>query len=248
MIFRRYLREVEGRLKVPYPARHDLLVEIANHLESLYKSNLSEGAEPETARDEAIRRLALDDELISSMDAVHAPAIQKALAWLPAPVSLVLEHVGIGLLAACALVSVILREEAMLKFLLSGGYFMIPLNLMGLAILVLGGERIFSLYIKRDHSPGNLHKRLLSLRFMAQACALVGIIGTLMGFFEAFSVSQQLEAKFGVFPIWDVSRVAITTTIWGMTLALLALLTSYVIRAKVSRIEELSLGDTRALP
>ncbi len=241
--FARYLREVEARLDVPYPARRELIDEIAGHLESLHQSLIEEGMDVESAGDEAIRRLALDEELLASMDEVHLPTVRRALAYLPAPVSLVLEHLGVGLLVTAALVAILAKEEGMLDFLSSGGFFMIPLNVMGLAILILAGERTFSLYIKKDHRAGNLRRRLLSLRFLAQACAMVGVIGTLLGFFHAFSASARLEEIHGAFPIWEVSRVAITTTIWGLTLALIALVVSYVVQSKAARIEESSVPD-----
>ena len=40
----------------------------------------------------------------------------------------------------------------MIRFIADGGLFMIPLGLMGLVILLLGGERLFSLFVKKDHA------------------------------------------------------------------------------------------------
>jgi uncharacterized membrane protein (UPF0136 family) len=171
------------------------------------------------------------------MDAVHAPRLRRALATLPPPLSMVIEHFSVGLVAALVLFTVILQEEAMLRFFTDMGFFMYPLNLMGLAILFLAGERVFSLYIKKDHSEGNLGRRLLSLKFLAVACTIVGVIGTLLGFFQAFSAADRIAAKFGgTFPIWEVSRIAISTTIWGLTLALVAAIAWYAFRAKSTRI------------
>lgn len=128
----------------------------------------------------------------------------------------------------------------MIEFIASGGFFMIPINLAGIAVLFLGIERIYSLFIKKDHSAGNVRRRLLSLSFLAVVCALTGWVGTLVGFYEAFSAAEQIAARFGgAFPIYEVSRIALTTSIWGMTLALVAVLFRYVIEAKASRIDEM---------
>jgi hypothetical protein len=243
MRFDRYLQQLERRLDVPYPARRDLLSELRDHLEALYGEYLADGVAPADAEVQAIRTLAVDETFIGSIDEVHAPRIRAALAHLPTPVSVLIEHVGIGFIAAAVLITVILKEEAMIRFFVEGGFFMIPLNLMGLAILVLAGERIFSLYIKKDHSELNLGRRLLSLRFLGHACALVGVIGTLLGYFQAFRSADRITAKYGgVFPIWEVSSIAITTTIWGLTLALIALISLYVIRSKVARIEQMRIA------
>ena len=244
MRFTGYLQHVERALDVPYPERRELLAELADHLESLYAELRDEGLEAREAEERAIRTLALDETFIGSMDSVHAPLVRRALARLPPPVSVVVEHWGIGLLALAVLVFVISREDAMIRFIADGGLFMIPLGLMGLVILLLAGERIFSLFIKRDHSAGNLERRWLSLRFLGQASALTGIIGTLMGYFQAFSAADRISAKFGgVFPIWEVSRIALSTTIVGLTLALMTVVLLYVLRAKASRIEGMRLSS-----
>lgn len=243
MRFDRYLQRLERRLDVPYPERRDLLSELRDHLEALHAEYLARGMAPGDAEAQAIRTLAMDEETIGSMDEVHAPRIRAALSHLPPPVSVLIEHVGIGFIAAAVLVTVMLKEEAMIRFFAEGGLFMIPLNLMGLTILVLAGERIFSLYIKKDHSVANLDRRLLSLRFLGHACALVGVIGTLLGYFQAFRAADRITEKHGgVFPIWEVSSIAITTTIWGLTLALIALIALYLIRSKISRIEQMRIA------
>ena len=162
MRFRRYLKYLERGLDVPYPERESLLKEISTHLEDLYDELRQEGLDETAAEAKAIRVMALDDSFVASIDEVHAPVVRKALALLPPPVSVVIEHVGIGLLAAVVLITVIVQEEAMIKFFAEMGVFMFPLNLMGLAILILAGERVFSLLqtevedLAAEH-PNNLY-------------------------------------------------------------------------------------------
>ena len=132
----------------------------------------------------------------------------------------------------------------MIEFFQQGGLIMVLLNLMGLAMLMIVGERIFSLFIKKDHSEPNLDRRILSLKFLGLASVLLGIYGTVVGYYVAFSVPMEVIEKIekeygGIFPIRDVSRVCLSTTIWGLTLSLGALVAWYVFRAKAYRIEHM---------
>lgn len=113
---------------------------------------------------------------------------------------------------------------------------MIAIVMAGFAIVVLGIERGYSLFIKKDHSQANLRKRLLSLRFLGLATALTGVIGTLLGFYDAFGVSSEMGAAF---PIYQVAKIAMSTTIAGLTMSLLALLATFMVRAWAERIDSL---------
>lgn len=84
---------------------------------------------------------------------------------------------------------------------------MIPINLAGIAVVLLGLERMYSLFIKKDHSESNLRKRLLSMSFLAVVCALTGVVGTLVGLYEAFSMAEQIAAKFRLSTAWTVRRL-----------------------------------------
>lgn len=238
MSFDAFLRDLEERLEVPYPARRDVVLEIGAHLDALYDDLVRDGFPPDEAHARALEAMSADAGFVREMDAVHRPAVARALARMPRVVSLGLEYGVIGAIGATLFLSVIFEEKAMIDFMLSGGFFMLPLNLAGLAIVVLGVERIYSLFVKKDHSATNLRRRLLSLRFLAVACALTGIVGTLVGFYNAFAAADRLlETYGGQFPIYEVVRIALTTSIWGLTLSLLALVVRYVAEAKASRIE-----------
>jgi len=242
MIFRDYISRIEKVLDVPWPERKHLLDEINAHLEDVFEQNIRDGMDRDSAYNTAIQKLHVDAEFVSSMNDVHATLVKKALDRLPQSLLITIEYGVTGLVAVVIPVMVIAKEEAMIEFLLSGGFFMIPINLMGLAIIILAVERFYSLVIKKDHSPPNINRRLLSLKFLGLGTTLIGIIGTLMGFFQAFSAADRVMEKFnGVFPIYEVSKIAITTTIWGMTMSLVALCTYYLIKAKADRISDMQL-------
>jgi len=234
--FAPFLKQLERELDVPYPERRQVLDELDGHLDDLYRAYLDDGESSESARDRAIITLGVDGDTVSSLSEVHRTAVANALARLPRSLSLGLEYGGI-MLVALSLISVTLfQEAAMIQFILEGGFFMIPINVAGLVIVVLTVERVYSLFVKKDHSDANLDRRLLSLGFLAVACALTGVLGTAMGFFQAFTVADRLPQQF---PIFEVGRIALTTTILGLTLSLIAVTARFAVQAKASRIRAL---------
>jgi hypothetical protein len=234
--FAPFLRQLERELDIPYPERRQVLDELGGHLDELYDAYRSEGDSRERARERAMATLGVDDDTVSSLAAVHRTAVATALARLPRSVSLGLEYGAIALVAMSLIIVPLAQEAAMIQLILEGGIFMIPINLAGIAILVLAVERVYSLFIKKDHSDANLDRRLLSLGFLAIACALTGVLGTAMGFFQAFAAADRLPQPF---PIFEVGRIALTTTILGLTLSLIAVTARFAVQAKVSRIRAL---------
>jgi hypothetical protein len=240
MTLNEYLKHIERNLSVPYPARHDLVAEIDAHLHDLYERFRQHGLAEDLAVERAIAEMALDHEILGSLDDIHAPLVRRVLSRLPAPLSFVVEQMTTSSLAMVALAVTLFKERYMVSFIVSGGIWMIPICLMGLAILGIAGERIFSVFLEKDHSPKNLRRGLLSLRFLGLASALTGMIGTLCGYFEAFEAADRIMQKNGgVFPIWYVSKYAVTTTMVGLTFGLVALVVWYVLSAVADRIEQM---------
>lgn len=239
-MFRDYLRALENQLDIPYPQRRDVVAEIEAHLEDLRAEFVQRGISADEAHRRATAAMSADAEFVQAMAEVHRTAVALALSGLPRHVSLGIEYGAVVLVGFVLIFTTILKEAAMIEFIAGGGFFMIPINVAGIAVLLLGLERLYSLFIKKDHSEGNLRKRLLSMSFLAVVCALTGVVGTLLGLYEAFSMADQIAAKFGgEFPIFEVARIAMTTAIWGMTISLLAVVLRFVIEAKAARIIEM---------
>ncbi len=235
------LRELESRLDIPYPQRKELVQEIATHLADLFDALRCSGLSPAAAEAEALAKMSLDKDFINSIADIHRPAVARVLARLPRPISLGVEFTSIALFALI-IISTILKEALVVQFFQNGGLFMYLLNVAGFIILWLSAERIYSLFIKKDHSAKNLERRTLSFRYLALACFLVGLIGTLLGFTHFFMAMEELAGHYppewnGMVPIYAVSRMSLSTTIWGTFLALLAVSVDFLIKAKRSRIE-----------
>jgi biopolymer transport protein ExbB/TolQ len=123
----------------------------------------------------------------------------------------------------------------MVEFITNGGVFMVPILLFGLAIAVISLERINALYMRKDRTAEAAQRRLPALKYLGVGCTLVGALGTLVGIYQAFS-SPRLLAE-GM-PIYDVVRIASTTSIMGMTISCVALLAYGVFRVRARKIEE----------
>ncbi|MHC4663073.1 MAG: MotA/TolQ/ExbB proton channel family protein [Planctomycetota bacterium] len=129
----------------------------------------------------------------------------------------------------------------MIEFFINGGIPMIVVNLFALLIALVTVERLHSLYIRKDFSSRNLAKRLMTIKFAGLAAGIVGILGTLLGLYVAFSRADAIIEKTGASPIYKVAKIAISTSIWGLTVAFLALIVYFVLKWKV---EKLKLAET----
>lgn len=235
-----YLRGLERWLSVPYPARHELITEISGHIEELYERFRAAGMSDDQALERAIAVMAFDTEMLASLDEAHAPLARKALRRLPVPLSLAVEQFAMGSFALITLVVVIQKEKNMFSLFVGGGLFMIPLGLIAVLLLLLAGERLVSLFVKKDHSARNLQRGILSLQFLGISATLVGVLGTLVGYYEAFAAAPSIMARAGgTFPIWEVSRFALSPMIVGITLGLLTSIIWFLLRAKAHSIEML---------
>jgi len=232
------LSRLEDLLEVPYPERADLLAELRTHLEDLYEDHLASGHPPPDAYQLTVEAMALDSDFVASISEVHRPLVVRALARLPRNVSLGVEYGAIGATGVLLLTSVLLRGAPMLEALSDGGLFMIPLLLAALAIVFIGLEGLYSLFVKKDHSVTNLGRRFVSLRFLAIATTLTGLVGTFMGLYMACAAAGTVEP----FPVYLAVKIAITPTIVGLTLSLLAVVFYFLLEAKVARIREMRLS------
>ena len=240
MTFQPFLERLERELSIPQPERHQVLRELEAHLEDCYADLVAGGAAPEEARTRALSQLALDGEFLTSISAVHSTRIARALARLPQSVALGLEVLAIGLIGLLLLAAFLQQEVTNMQFIQEGGVFMLLICLAGLVALWLSLERFYSLFLKRDHSPANLGRRLLSLRFLGITTALAGVLGTTLGLYLACSVASQSGEAPTSAEWYNAIRIALSTTVCGLTISLLTLLAHYVIRAKVGRIEGLA--------
>jgi hypothetical protein len=126
------------------------------------------------------------------------------------------------------------REEQMLDFFANGGIPMMVVNLLGIVLVIVAVERYISLYVKKDYRPENLGRRMLLVKFIGIASAIIGVNGTLIGIYRSFAISDEIIARLGEFPIYKVICIAVSTSIWGLTISLLSLIVYSILKAKTA--------------
>jgi biopolymer transport protein ExbB/TolQ len=122
----------------------------------------------------------------------------------------------------------------MLDFFASGGIPMMIVNLLGVILVIVAVERYISLYARKDHQPENLGKRMVLIKFIGLSSAIVGINGTLIGIHRSCSNADEIIARLGEFSVYEVIRIAVSTSIWGLTISLLALIIYSILKAKTA--------------
>lgn len=126
----------------------------------------------------------------------------------------------------------------MLEFFANGGIPMMIVNLLGVILIVVAVERYVSLCVRKDHAPQNLRKRMVLVKFLGLASVITGVNGTLIGIYYSFAKSDEIIARVGEFPIYRVISIALSTSIWGLTVALLALIIHSILKAKSSSLAD----------
>jgi hypothetical protein len=126
----------------------------------------------------------------------------------------------------------------MLDFFANGGIPMMIVNLLGIILIVVAIERYVSLHVRKDHTPQNLRKRIVLVKFLGLASVITGVNGTLIGIYHSFAKADEIIARLGEFPVYKVIPIALSTTIWGLTVALLALIIHSILEANSSRLAD----------
>lgn len=185
MIFDEELARIEAELDLPYPDRALLVEELGSDLEAAYLALRAQGLAADDARDQALAELGLDRGALASLEAVHAPAVRRALARVSPPAREWLERVATGLPLA-GVVVLLNTEVPLVHFLHQGG----PANLLILGIGVLGLlleiHRLFLWFVLRDHSAAALRHNTPTPLYLAAAAVAMGLLGTALDYYVVF--------------------------------------------------------------
>jgi hypothetical protein len=186
-MFEPELKELELKLKVPYPERVHFLNELTADLSHSFRKSIEEGVTHTEARARALEALHLSGDDIESLNIVHESRASRCLAKLPAPIA---QHIsdfsGIVPLVIFAIYAT--KEFPMLEFLREGG-------LPGvLAIIIIGGigiainfRHLFKWFVLRDHSTESLRAFNNGPLYLAVASLLIGIFSTAAGYRIVFA-------------------------------------------------------------
>ena len=82
-MFSQSLDRLGRRLDIPYPARALVLEELDGDLRSVYQELRAQGHDAPAARRRALQQLALDEASLADLEAIHNPAVRRAMRRLP---------------------------------------------------------------------------------------------------------------------------------------------------------------------
>lgn len=190
-MFHSELKDLEKRLKMPYPERGDFIREVAGDLQHLYTKLRSEGLSNEQASKKALSEIYLSHDDMVVIDAVHESTAAKLVHKLPSPLSkLIRDYSGTVPLLVFFIFST--KEVSMMEFLREGGLPAV------IAVLVMGGvglainlKHAFRWFVLRDHSDESLKNFSNGPLYLAAATLLAGIVNTAVGYRLVFSRWSQ---------------------------------------------------------
>jgi len=118
----------------------------------------------------------------------------------------------------------------MVDFFLNGGIPMHILNLFLIILIVVIIERFFSIAVKKNLEKKNLSKRLLLTKFLAVAAVIIGVLGTLLGLYMAFSFPERFASDEKL--IYRALKISFSTSIWGLFIALVSTISFFILKSK----------------
>jgi hypothetical protein len=184
-MFEDVLARVEASVDIPYPERALLLEELAGDLEAAYRALRARGVPEGEAVQAAAHELELDAAALASLEAVHLPAVRRALARLPAAGRGWLEALANALPPAATLFF-IAKEVPMIEFLREGGFVIYLILGVAALALLLELHRAVLWFVLRDHSPKALRRNTATPLYLAAAVLCLGLGGTALDYYVVF--------------------------------------------------------------
>jgi hypothetical protein len=182
-LFAEELARVEATIELPYPARAEVIEELAADLQAAYREERALGQSEESARRRALCRLGLDEDQRRALEGVHAPAPWRLLHRLsPAVRSWLRAATSAAPLAA--LVVFLMVEIPVNEFLRNGGPVVTMVIAFGSLGLLLEMQRFFIWFVLRDHSREALKRNNPTPLYLAAATVLLGLMGTAFRYYR----------------------------------------------------------------
>lgn len=124
----------------------------------------------------------------------------------------------------------------MIKFLLNGGAFKLPLLILSLVIVILSLKKTIDLFIKKNLSRPKLEGGLNAILFWGAISALLGFLFHYLGFFQAIqSIANAPRNPSPSIVAWGYA-VSISKIIWGLLNFIFSLFVWYLLRWRVNKL------------
>ena len=230
------LRELEGRLDLPQPARSRVLLEIAGDLEALSRHFESRGLPEEEALARALERCDLSDEAISQLVAVHAGGYRRFLERLSAQAQRRWERVLLAVVVAFVLLGsgkLVLTE----RIFTQAGLCVWPVLALAAVALFTVLPKVYGAWLRQDHAGRRLRRGLALLPALAGASLLIGVGGVWVELYRgARRASLVEEPSPWFFMHWMLASAALLVVC--LFTAILILSAWFLLANKIARIEE----------
>jgi hypothetical protein len=234
--FRDALQHAHARLQLPQPTKSRILLEMAADLEDAYASFRAEGATEEEAIGRAVERFSVSDEALARLTELHASACRRFLDRLSARGQARSERAGLVLL----LIFVALVGGRSLRageIVPDAGWLLWPLVGAWLAALAVALQRVYVLFIKKDHDVRRVRRGLSALLGLAGLHVLWAVWGSLLELQRAALAVTGDAARIGPRVVgWLIESSALM--VLGLTGAILIALVWFALHRKASAVEQ----------
>jgi hypothetical protein len=177
------LARIEATIDVPYPDRAEVIEEMGADLLAAYREARARGQDEASARRAALSRLCLDEERLSGLADVHAPAPLRWLQRLPPALRSWLRATASAAPLA-ALVVFLVVEVPVNEVLRNGGPIVTMVMAFGSLGLLIEMQRFFIWFVLRDHSAEALRRNTATPLYLAAATVLLGLLGTAVRYYK----------------------------------------------------------------
>jgi hypothetical protein len=168
------LKELNGRLALPQPARARVLLEVAADLDDAFELGLGQGLSEGEAERLALDAFAPDSETVAQLVRVHGGLVAGLLDGASEQARSLWERAMLAAIAACALFMSgrLLVDFNIFSVAGRGSWPLVGLAAVAVVIVV---AKSYQLFIRRDHRPRALRRGLGLLVAVASAQLAAGV-------------------------------------------------------------------------
>lgn len=230
------LEQTSARLELPQPTKSRILLELAADLEDLYRVYRAEGLSESEAIQRAREMLDFSDATLSQLAEVHTAPFRRFLDRLSLQAQTRWER---GALMAVFLIILTLSGPQLFtsRFFSHANALAWPLVASSVGALLIALQRIYALYLKRDHQVRRLRAGLTPLIGLAALDLLLGVAGffiqshAILGPLLRGATIQLAPSLLG----WLIEALALLTM--ALTAALLTAMLWFLLASKAAAVE-----------
>lgn len=181
------LKKINTKLDLPQPAKSRIVLEIAADLEDLFQVYRNQGLDEKEAMKKVHEKFDVTDEALMELAQIHESVFRKWMDKISEQAQNRWEHfvmililISIALLASKAILST--------RFFMNISMFVLPMVGIAFFIMAKSLEKIYYLYIKKDHDIRTLRKGFLPLLVLGSCNLFIGISGY---FIELFMTGEK---------------------------------------------------------